>query len=155
MARGTWLFKSDPDTFGWDDLVASPGATTCWDGVRNYQARNFLRDGVHKGDRVLFYHSQTEKAVVGVAEVVRAGYPDPTQFDRRSKGFDPKASPDAPRWYAVDIRVARALARPVTLEAMKDERALDGMLLLRRGNRLSLFPVTADQFRVVLRMGRR
>jgi predicted RNA-binding protein with PUA-like domain len=154
MARGSWLFKSDPDTFGWQDLIDSPDATTCWDGVRNYQARNFLRDDAREGDRVLFYHSQTAKAVVGIAEIVRAGYPDPTQFDRRQKGYDPKSTKDDPRWYAVDIRVVDALDRPVDLDTMRRHEQLADMLLLKRGNRLSVFPVTAKEFRIVERLGR-
>jgi predicted RNA-binding protein with PUA-like domain len=118
-ARGYWLVKSDPDTFGWDHLVRSPGRTTRWDGVRNYQARNSLRDAVHEGDGVLFYHSQTARAVVGTAKVVRAGYPDPTQFEASSPGFDPDSPPQAPRWYAVDIRAEEPFPSPVTLEAMR------------------------------------
>jgi predicted RNA-binding protein with PUA-like domain len=148
------LLKSDPDTFGWDDLVASRDRTTGWDGVRNYQARNHLRDDMRVGDRVLFYHSQTDKAVVGTAEIVRNGYPDPTQFDRRSGGFDPGSSREEPRWYAVDVRAVAAFAEPVTLDAMRQDPALEGLALLRRGNRLSVLPVEAEQFRRIERLGR-
>jgi len=155
MATGWWLLKSDPDTFGWAELVASPGRTTSWDGVRNYQARNFLRDDVNVGDRVLFYHSQVERAVVGTAEIVRAAYPDPTQFDPRAPGYDSGSPADAPRWYAVDVRALAAFASPVTLDAMRAEPALADLALLRRGNRLSVFPVTAAQFRRIESLGRR
>ena len=154
MARGYWLLKSDPDTFGWPDLLASPSQTTCWDGVRNYQARNLLRDRFRKGDRVLIYHSQTDKAVVGTAEVVRAGYPDPTQFDRKRNGFDSKSTPDEPRWYAVDIRAEQDFERAVTLDVMRGRPELAGLALLRRGNRLSVMPVTADEYRAIVRVGR-
>ena len=154
MARGYWLFKSDPDTFGWQDLGRSPGRTTRWDGVRNYQARNSLRDAVREGDRVLFYHSQTERAVVGTAEVVRAGYPDPTQFDPKHPGHDPDSPNDDPRWFAVDIRAIEPLTTPVSLEAMRSVPALRDFPLLRRGQRLSVLPVTPREWEAVLRLGR-
>lgn len=154
MARRFWLFKSDPDTFGWKDLLASPGRATRWDGVRNYQARNTLRDGVQAGDGVLFYHSQAERAVVGTAEVVKAGYPDPTQFDPKSPGHDPDSPKDEPRWYAVDIRAVDPLPAPVGLEAMRTEPALRDFPLLRRGQRLSVLPVRAPEWEAVLRLGR-
>ena len=149
-----WLFKSDPATFGLEDLERSPGRTTCWDGVRNYQARNFLRDDVRVGDGVLFYHSQSRPpAVVGTAEVVRAGYPDPTQFDRRDPGHDPGSPPGDPRWYAVDIRLRKRLARPAELPELRGTPGLEEMLLLRKGSRLSIQPVTAGEWRIVLRLG--
>jgi predicted RNA-binding protein with PUA-like domain len=154
MARRYWLFKSDPDTFGWDDLVRSPGRTTRWDGVRNYQARNTLRDDVREGDSVLFYHSQVERAVVGTAEVVRAGYPDPTQFDARSPGHDPDSPKEDPRWYAVDIRAGDPLPVPVALDAMREIPALRDFPLLRRGQRLSVLPVSAREWEAILRLGR-
>jgi predicted RNA-binding protein with PUA-like domain len=154
MARGYWLVKSDPDTFGWDEFVASPDRTTMWDGVRNYQARNFLRDEIRKGDQVLFYHSQQDRAVVGTARVVRAAYPDPTQFDPAEKGFDERSSPENPRWYAVDIKAGRKFARPVTLDALRDVPELADMRLLRRGNRLSVFPVTAPEWDAVLQVAK-
>jgi predicted RNA-binding protein with PUA-like domain len=147
--------KSDPDTFGWEHLKGSRDATTEWDGVRNYQARNFLRDDVKVGDGVLFYHSRSDKAVMGTARVVKAGYPDPTQFDRKEKGYDPKSNPDDPRWYAVDIRVDREFATPVALADMRDDPALADMLLLKRGNRLSVFPVSAAHYRRVVKLGSR
>lgn len=156
MARGYWLLKSDPDTFGWDELVDSEDRTTMWDGVRNYQARNFLRDEVRKGDGVLFYHSQHDRAVIGTARVVRAGYPDPTQFDPAEKGHDPGAKPEDPRWFAVDIKAGRKFTRAVTLVDLRGVPELADMRLLQRGNRLSVFPVTASEWDAVLRLaGRR
>jgi len=154
MAKRYWLMKSEPDAFSWDDLTREPRKTTCWDGVRNYQARNLLRDEVQVEDGVFFYHSNVDpKAVVGIARVVRAGYPDPSQFDRRSRYHDPKSSKDDPRWYAVDIKAEKALARPVTLETMRATPALKKMRLLQRGNRLSVVPVTAAEWRTVVKLG--
>ena len=149
MAR--WLFKTEPDVFGIEDLEARGPAGETWDGVRNYQARNFLRDQVRAGDEVLIYHSSCARVgVAGIAEVIRAGYPDPSQFDPGSPGHDPAATPDAPRWYAVDVRFVRALPRVVTLAELKRLPELSGWQLLRRGNRLSILPVTLVQWRTVL-----
>ena len=154
MVRRHWLMKSEPDVFSWDHLVAEPGRKTCWDGVRNYQARNFLRDEIKVGDGVLFYHSNVEpKAVVGVAKVVRAGYPDPTQFDRRAKHYDPKSDRDSPRWYAVDIKADKAFRRPVTLQEMREKRGLEKFKLIQRGMRLSVMPVTAAEWKIITRVG--
>lgn len=156
MARQYWLMKTEPDTFSWDDLLEEPGRTTTWDGVRNYKARNLLRDDFRVGDGVLFYHSSAEpRAVVGTAKVVRAGYPDPTQFDRGSRYHDPKSSKDEARWFAVDIRADRAFDRPVTLQEMRRTPGLEDMVVLRRGNRLSVTPVTAREWEIVNRLGRR
>ena len=125
-----------------------------WDGVRNYQARNHLRDDFRVGDGVLFYHSQMQPpGVVATATVVRAGYPDPTQFDRRSPGFDPKATENAPRWVAVDIRLDQELARPVSLTEMREVRGLEKMVLLRKGSRLSVQPVSTEEWKIVNRLG--
>jgi predicted RNA-binding protein with PUA-like domain len=146
-----WLFKSDPATFGLEELERSPRRETSWDGVRNYQARNFLRDEVRVGDRVLFYHSQVKSpAVVGTARVVRAGYPDPTQFDPRHAGHDPRASEEQPRWYAVDIRLERRLPRPVELSQLRRTPGLEEMILLRKGSRLSIQPLTTEEWKTVL-----
>lgn len=153
MARRFWLVKSDPDTFGWEDLERSPGRTTVWDGVRNYQARNTLRDDVAVGDGVLFYHSQADKAVVGTAVVARAGFPDPTQFDRKHPGFDAGAEPDDPTWYAVEIRVDRRFNTAVSLDTLRRTPGLEGMLLLKRGMRLSVMPVTKEEWAIVTRLG--
>ena len=153
MAKRYWLMKSDPDTYGWDDLVAEKAGTTCWDGVRNYQARNMLRDDVQAGDGVLFYHSQTDKAVLGTARVVRSGYPDPTQFKKGTKGHDPASTRAEPRWYAVDIKKEYSFRSPVTLIRMKEIPGLGDMGLLRRGNRLSVMPVTAAEWKLVVKLG--
>ena len=154
MARRYWLLKSDPDTFGIRHLKKSREQTTCWDGVRNYQARNLLRDEIRVSDLVLFYHSQTKPpAVVGIAEVVRAGYPDPTQFHPRSRYHDPGSRRSDPRWFAVDIRLERELDRPVTLPELRTTPGLEKMVLLRKGSRLSVQPVTAAEWRIVLTLG--
>jgi predicted RNA-binding protein with PUA-like domain len=150
-----WLLKSDPETFGLQHLKRCRRQTTCWDGVRNYEARNLLRDELQEGDGVLLYHSRaTPPAVVATARVVRPGYPDPTQFSRRSEHYDPTSSRGAPRWYAVDIRLDRELTRPVTLPELRQTPGLHGMTLLHRG-RLSVQPVTPEEWRIILRLGSR
>ena len=147
-----WLVKSEPDAFSLDDLAACPDGTDHWDGVRNYQARNFMRDDMQPGDRVLFYHSNcAEPAVVGIAEVASEAYPDHTAFDPDSPYFDPKSDPDEPRWLMVDIRYKTHLPRPVTLKELKaDADAFEGLLLIRRGNRLSVMPVEPDHFDAIV-----
>jgi predicted RNA-binding protein with PUA-like domain len=150
-----WLLKTEPTVFSFDDLLAAPGRTTGWDGVRNYQARNFLRDEMQEGDGVLVYHSSVDPmAVVGEAQIARAGYPDPTQFAKGSDHYDPKARPESPIWFQVDVRAVAALPHPVTLERIKATPELREMALLRRGNRLSVQSVSAQEFRCVLRLGR-
>lgn len=139
MAR-SWLMKSEPDTYPFEQLEKE--GRTMWDGVRNYQARNYMRDDMRVGDEVLFYHSSTKvPGVVGVARVASEPYPDPTQFDESSDYYDPKATEAEPRWYLVDIEPVERLPRLVSLQEMKDDPALEGMLLLKRGNRLSVMPV--------------
>lgn len=151
-----WLFKTEPRTFSWQDLVDSPGSTTSWDGIRNYQARNFMRDLMRTGDPVLFYHSQVSSpCVVGVATVIREGYPDDSQFEPGSRYFDAAASVEDPRWFMVDIRAERALERPVSLKEIRAEPALDGMSLVQKGNRLSIQRVTEQEFRHILKMAAR
>jgi predicted RNA-binding protein with PUA-like domain len=150
--------KSEPDVFGIDDLKAAPKRTTCWDGVRNYQARNCMRDGMKKGDLVLFYHSNCpQPGVAGIAEVVREAYPDDTAFDPRDKHFDPKSDPEKPRWYMVDIRFKRKLARVIELSELKQHagRSLSDFQLLRRGNRLSVMPVTKQQWSFIIGLEKR
>jgi predicted RNA-binding protein with PUA-like domain len=148
-----WLFKTEPGCFSLDDLKARPNMTEHWDGVRNYQARNFLRDSIKVGDRVLFYHSNIpEPAVVGISEVVREGYPDFTALDPTSEHFDPKSSPDNPIWHMVDVRYLEPLPRPVTLEQIKANPLLASMPLVKR-SRLSIQPVTAEEWRIILTMG--
>jgi len=153
MANRYWLFKSDPETFGWDDLARAPKQTTRWDGIRNYQARNSLRDDVRLGDGVLFHHSQSDPpAIVGIAAVSRAGYPDETQFESRSPHFDSKAQRDAPRWFAVDIRLERGFPKPVPLTLLRATPGLDAMVLLQKGSRLSVQPVSAAEWKIVVRL---
>jgi predicted RNA-binding protein with PUA-like domain len=153
MARKFWLLKTEPETFSFADLLKAPKRTSGWDGVRNYQARNFLRDEVQAGDGVLIYHSNVGMAVVGEAEVARAGYPDPTQFEKGHDHFDPDSPRDDPRWFQIDVRGVRALKRPVTLEEMKVDPTLEGLPLLRRGNRLSVQPVSPEHFKRILKLG--
>jgi predicted RNA-binding protein with PUA-like domain len=149
-ARRHWLVKSEPDAFSFDDLLASPERTTGWTGVRNYQARNFMRDDMKRGDLVFFYHSSSDPtAIVGVAEVVREGYPDPTAFDPRDSHFDPKSKRDAPTWIMVDLRAVEKLPRPLTLADLKGVAGLEKMVLLQRGSRLSVQPVSAEEWEIV------
>ncbi len=151
-----WLLKSEPDVFGIDDLAKAPKKTEHWDGVRNYQARNFMRDDMNKGDQVFFYHSNcAEPGIVGIAEIVRAGYPDHTAFDPKEKYFDPKSDPDKPRWYMVDVRYRRKLKRPITLKELKENKGLKSMKLLQKGNRLSVMPVTEREWRAILALEKR
>jgi predicted RNA-binding protein with PUA-like domain len=146
-----WLMKSEPDEFSIDDLLAAPGRRTAWSGVRNYQARNFMRDGMKRGDGVLFYHSScAEPGVAGLAEVASDAYPDETQFDRNSPYYDPKATRTAPRWYNVDVRGVRK-TRLVPLAELRARRPLAKMWLLRPGNRLSITPVSAAEWRAITR----
>ena len=147
-----WLFKTEPDTFSFADLLAAPNQMTLWEGVRNYQARNFLRSA-HVGDPVLVYHSSTQPAgVAGLGVISREAQPDPTQFDPDSPYYDPKATPDAPRWDAVEVRAVQEAARYVTLAELRSEPQLAGLRLLQRGNRLSVTPVSEGELRVILDM---
>lgn len=148
-----WLMKSEPDTYSIDDLAAQRKKTDHWDGIRNYQARNFIRDDMKKGDLALFYHSNCESpAVVGVVEIVREAYPDHTAFDPNEKYFDPKSDPDDPRWLMVDVKFRKKFRQPVTLKAMKSEKKLGDMRLVQRGNRLSIMPVEKAEWTHILRM---
>jgi predicted RNA-binding protein with PUA-like domain len=150
-----WLFKSEPTAYAFAHLLAEPDRTTGWDGVRNYQARNFLRDQVQVGDGVLFYHSSADPpAIVGIAEVVRAGHPDPTAFDPKAEHYDPKSDRANPTWYQVAIRAVRAIDPPLDLPSLSRVPALTGMELLRKGSRLSVQPVTQDQWRTILSLAR-
>ena len=151
MAKQFWLMKSEPEVFGLDTLAKLPAQTTMWDGVRNYQARNMMRDQFKLGDEAFFYHSNcAEPGVVGIVEVVRTAYADPTQFNPESEYFDPKSTPENPRWFVVDVKLKRALKRTVTLTEMKEDPALADMALVRKGNRLSVLPVTPAQWRRIL-----
>ena len=148
-----WLFKTEPGCFSFDDLKKRPNMTESWDGVRNFQARNFLRDTIQVGDKVLFYHSNIpQPAVVGLAVVVRPGHPDITALNPNGEHFDPKASVDKPIWYMVDVRYCKPLQRLVTLENIKQNPLLAEMPLVKR-SRLSIQPVSADEWRIILTMG--
>ena len=150
-AKKYWLLKTEPDSFSIQDLAKCPKQTTCWDGVRNYQARNFMRDDMKLGDEVLFYHSSANPpAVVGTAVIVRESYADPTAWDPRDHHFDAKASPDNPIWQMVDIKLQEVFTAPLGLEELRRVAGLKKMELLRRGSRLSVQPVTEDEFEMVL-----
>jgi len=149
-----WLMKSEPDVFGWDHLMRAVGQTAPWDGVRNYQARNFMRDTMREGDRVLFYHSScAEPGIVGIAEVASPARPDPTQWNKKSPGYDPSATRAAPRWWLVDVRARVAMPQAVSLARLREDPGLAEMLVLRRGQRLSIQPVTAEEYARVCRLG--
>jgi predicted RNA-binding protein with PUA-like domain len=146
-----WLMKSEPDEFSIDDLAAAPKQTTPWFGVRNYQARNYMRDHMKVGDGVLFYHSSCEvPGIAGVAKVASAPHPDLSQFDRKSEYYDPKAKRDAPRWMLVDVKLAKK-TRVMPLDEMRGYRELARMVVLKRGNRLSITPVTDDEWKFILK----
>ncbi len=147
-----WLMKSEPDAFSIDDLKSRPKKSEPWDGVRNYQARNFMRDDMKVGDKVFFYHSNCKTpGIVGIAEVASKPYPDPTQFDPDSKYHDPKSDPDDPRWILVDVRYKRHLDRVISLREIKEHaEALGDFALTRRGNRLSIMPVDKQQWDYLL-----
>ena len=146
-----WLMKSEPDAFSIDDLKKVK--VEPWDGVRNYQARNMMRDEMKKGDRVFFYHSNCEvPGIVGIMEVVKEGYPDHTAFDPEAKYYDPKSDPDNPRWYMVDVKFVKKLKRTISLAELKQEAALADMPLVRKGNRLSIMPVEKSQWDHILAM---
>jgi predicted RNA-binding protein with PUA-like domain len=145
--------KSEPDVFSFADLLKAPKKTTCWDGVRNYQARNTLRDQMKKGDRVFYYHSNAEPSgIAGMCEVVREGYPDHTAFDPKDPHFDPKSRRDEPTWYMVDVRAVAPFPRLVTLAELKGVKGLEKMALLQKGSRLSVQPVTQKEWEIVCRI---
>jgi len=146
-----WLMKSEPDVYGIDDLKRFK--VDHWDGIRNYQARNFMRDGMKKGDRAFFYHSNCEEpGIVGIMEIAREAYPDHTQFDPEDKHFDPKSDPDNPRWLMVDVKFVRRLKRTITLQELKSYKTLADMQLVQKGSRLSIMPVTKRQWDFILKL---
>jgi predicted RNA-binding protein with PUA-like domain len=148
-----WLMKSEPDVFGFNDLLIAPNQTTPWEGVRNYQARNYMRDTMRQGDKVLFYHSSTKvPGVAGLAQIASSAYPDPTQFNPDSDYFDPKSTLENPRWMMVNVQAIVSLEF-VTLESLRQDPKLDGMMLLARGSRLSIQPVSAVHFKRILKLG--
>jgi predicted RNA-binding protein with PUA-like domain len=145
-----WLFKTEPSTFSFDDLLKAPNKTTHWDGVRNFQARNMLRDQIKPGDLVFVYHSSADPTgIAGIAEVVRGGYPDLTAFDKNDSHYDPKSDPAAPSWYMVDIRAVERLPRFVTLDELRKVKGLEKMVLLQRGSRLSIQPVKPAEWEII------
>ena len=145
-----WLMKSEPDAFSIDDLRTCPKKTDHWDGIRNYQARNFMRDDMSVGDQVFFYHSNCdEPGVVGIMEVVRAAYPDHTALDPDSRYHDPKSTPDENRWMMVDVKYKKKFKQPVSLKQLKTDSRLSDMRLVQKGNRLSVMPVTAREWKII------
>lgn len=149
-----WLMKTEPDVFGIDDLMNRPKQTEPWDGIRNYQARNFMRDDMQAGDEVFFYHSNaTPPGIVGIARIASEAYPDPTQFDPDSSYYDPKSDPDNPRWLLVDVQFVRKFDRILSLQELKDSaEKLPDFRLLARGNRLSIMPVEPRHWQAVLKL---
>ena len=149
-----WLMKSEPDVFSFDDLKKRPKKTEPWNGVRNYQARNFMRDDMKVGDLILFYHSSCEiPGVAGIARVSSKPYPDSTQFDKKSEYYDPKSTEENPRWFLVDVSFEEDLDMHVSLEELKKHKKLEDMRLLQRGNRLSILPVTSEEFNYIRKLG--
>lgn len=146
-----WLMKSEPEAFSIDDLAGRPEQIEHWDGVRNYQARNMMRDEMKIGDQVFFYHSNCDlPGIVGIAEIARESYPDYTAFDPDDKHFDSKSNPDKPTWFMVDVKFVRKLQRTISLQELKQQQALTELALVRRGNRLSIMPITAQQWHFIL-----
>jgi predicted RNA-binding protein with PUA-like domain len=150
-----WLFKSEPSCFSIDDLRARNKQISCWDGVRNYQVRNMLRDEIKIGDKAFFYHSScTPPGVAGIVEVVKNGYPDHTAWDLQSDHFDPGSTPENPRWYMVDVKLVKKFPHFVSLDEIRRQSHLKKMLILRKGNRLSITPVTKEEWQVITKMGK-
>ena len=148
-----WLMKTEPTSFSVEDLAAAARRTTAWDGVRNYQARNMLRDQMKRGDQAFLYYSSTDvPGIVAILQIVKEGYPDPTAFDRKHHHYDPQSDPGNPRWFMVDVQLKRRLARTITLEELRAHagKELKGMVLLRPGNRLSITPVVAAHWKFIL-----
>ena len=156
MARKYWLMKSEPEAFSFEDLKNCPKKTEHWDGIRNYQARNLMRDEMSKGDLVLFYHSNAgaETGVVGLAEIVsKEAYPDHTAWDKKSKYYDEKSTPENPRWLMVDVKYRKPFKQPVTLKELKEQKSLADMRVVQRGQRLSIQPVLKKHFDRVCKLG--
>lgn len=150
---GYWLFKTEPDTFGINDLAKAKKQTAIWDGVRNYQARNFLRDGTKPGDSIFIYHSScAQPGAAGIAEIASIPYPDPTQFNPESPYYDPKATQENPRWTSVDVKLKEIFDAVVPLSDMRLNPKLDDFVLLKRASRLSIMPVTPAQWKAILAM---
>jgi len=146
-----WLMKSEPTAFSMDDLARASHKTSCWDGVRNYQARNMMRDEMKKGDLAFFYYSNTEQpGIVGIMQVVKEAYPDHTAFDPENHHYDPKSQPDNPRWFMVDVQFVKKFKHPILLSDLRENPLLKNMMILRKGNRLSITPVTEKEWEAIL-----
>jgi predicted RNA-binding protein with PUA-like domain len=146
-----WLMKTEPSVFSWEDLKAAPEQTTCWEGVRNYQARNFMRDQMKLEDLVFFYHSVVKpQAIAGIAKVIKTAYPDRFALDATSKYFDPKSTASDPIWVMVDIQAVEDFLPPITLDELKQVKGLADMMLLQKGCRLSIQPVTPDEWKLIV-----
>ena len=155
MATKHWLIKSEPGVFSIDDLAKTKNKTTHWDGVRNYQARNYIRDEMKIGDKVIFYHSNAEPpAAVGICEIAKEGNPDFTAFDPSNEHYDPKSKKENPAWFMFDVKFVSKFSEPVTLDAIKSNKKLQKMKLIQRGSRLSVMPVTKDEFEEIIKMGK-
>jgi len=155
MPKQYWLMKSEPNVFSIDDLKDSPDGTEHWDGVRNYKARNYIRDEMKVGDVVLFYHSNIDPSVVGTATVVKEGYPDHTAWNKREKYYDPKSPKDSPRWFMVDVKFKSKFARPLPLAELRTVTELEGMVLLKKGMRLSIQPVSPGEYKVLVALAKK
>ena len=151
--RRYWLLKTEPSTFSFDDLWSAPKRTTFWDGVRNFQARNTMRDLMKPGDLVFIYHSSTDPTgIAGIAEVVKGGYPDPTAFDPKDSHYDPKSKRESPSWFGIDVKAVKRLPEIITLERLRKTKGLEKMVLLQKGSRLSVQPVSSDEWQVISRL---
>lgn len=147
--------KSEPNVFSIDDLINAKNQTTFWDGVRNYQARNYIRDEMKVGDKVIFYHSNSEPpSAVGVCDIVKEAYPDFTAFDPENSHYDPKSKKDSPTWFMVDIKFVKKFSHAVSINEMRENKILQNMKLLQRGNRLSVIPLSKDEFNEIIKMGK-
>jgi predicted RNA-binding protein with PUA-like domain len=154
MAITYWLIKSEPEVFSIDDLAKAKNKTTYWDGVRNYQARNYMRDEMKTGDKIIFYHSNSEPSgAVGICEVVKNGYPDFTAFDPDNQHFDPKSKKESPTWIMVDVKFERKFSRIVSIGEIKANKKLQKMKLVQPGNRLSVMPLTKEEYDEIIKMG--
>ena len=152
MAKNYWLMKSEPSEVSVDDALAAKQSSVAWTGVRNYQARNYMRDQMRVDDGVLFYHSSCdEPGIVGIARVASTPYPDPTQFDKKSKYFDPKSKPEEPRWQLVDVQIVKK-TRNLTLPEMRETAGLEDLVVLKKGNRLSITPVEARHWKQIVKL---
>lgn len=153
MSKNYWLFKSEPDAFSIHDLSKLPNQTTFWDGVRNYQARNFMRDQMKTNELAFFYHSNCSvPGIYGIVKISREAHPDVTAYDKKSPYYDPKSSPENPRWFAVDVQFVRAFERPITLAQIKAHQNLQHLSLVQKGNRLSVMPIPEDAWNTLLKL---